>query len=60
MELTPNGWMSMIAGLIGFFFWPFLFAPIAVAIGLLTWNDGKLGKIGLIIGVIDLLLLVLI
>lgn len=59
MEITPEGWMSFIAGIIAFFFVPLVFASLAVGIGVLTWSNGKLGKIGLILGVLAIAFMVI-
>ena len=60
MEITPRPWMSVTAGLIGLIAAPLTFAAIAMVTGLLTWNDGRLGKIGFGLGVIDFMIAMII
>ena len=57
MEISPRGWMSLGVGIISFFVLTIITGPIAIMLGLLTWSDGRLGKIGAFLGLVALILL---
>ena len=58
-ELTPRGWMSFVSGIIGIVFIPMFFASCALVIGLFTWKESNLGKIGAILGSLEILYIIL-
>lgn len=53
-QLKTLSVVSIITGIIGFFIFGIILGIVALITGLLSWEE-KLGKVGMIFGIIDIL-----
>lgn len=59
MEIESWGVVSAFLGFLSIFFMTYILAPIAVIVGAIYWKDGIAGKIGVVLGVINLFIMLI-
>lgn len=59
MQIENYGIVSAFIGFLSIFFITYLLAPIAIVVGVIYWKDGIAGKIGVVLGIINLAIMLI-